>query len=504
MALGPVDACNADPNCVPLNFFGGPGTITPEMLAYIQPIVRDQSENKLQLLSANLSGDLFDLPAGPLAFATGYEHRRLEGFYRPDALTIAGEYNGVPSSATAGEYEVDEYYLELSVPVYVSGESRLDVSAAGRYSDYSTFGGETTGKFGLRWQLSDQFLLRGTYAEGFRAPSIGELFGSISRFDGTISDPCLIGLDGSAPSAPAANCAALGVPADTIELTQQYSVLTGGNPVLQPEEADSYTAGLVWSPDFGSNSAWSERFDIEVTYYSHEVDGAIQAFDAQTAVDLCADTLDPAVCGLVNRGQGGYISNVSAQLENLGRIETDGFDFDVFWTLPQTDFGSFKLSWQNTFVNDYEAVSAGGVVQPQGVGIEVNDSGIPEWSSNLRMDWSYGDFSAAWAVRHISDLTEDCGDAASFPVCSDSFVDGQDASGNDIIAGTNHLGSVTYHDVQVAWSFDWQARTQISAGINNLFEKDPPLCLSCSLNGYDASHYDVPGRFWYVKLDVGF
>src|SRR5690606_1481117 len=253
MALGPVDACNADPQCVPLDIFSG-GSITPEMLNYIQPVVRDYSLNEVQLFSANLSGDVFELPAGPLAFAAGFEHRKLSGEYRPDALTVAGEYNGVPSLPTEGEYDVDEYFVEFSIPVYASGESRLDLSAAGRDSGYPTFRGETTGKLGLRWQFSDEFLLRGTYAEGFRAPSIGELFGSAARFDAQLDDPCLIGLDGSPPEV---DCSAFGIPAGAQQANAQISVTTGGNPNLQPEEADSYTFGFVWSPGFATNTGWS-------------------------------------------------------------------------------------------------------------------------------------------------------------------------------------------------------------------------------------------------------
>src|SRR5690606_30462397 len=104
LALGPVEACHADPQCVPLDIFNGVGSITPKMRAYILPIVRNESENSLRQISANLPGDLFDLPAGPLAFATGFEHRKQEGWYRPDALTVAGEYNGVPSLPTSGAY----------------------------------------------------------------------------------------------------------------------------------------------------------------------------------------------------------------------------------------------------------------------------------------------------------------------------------------------------------------------------------------------------------------
>src|SRR5690606_34779492 len=98
---------------------------------------------------------------------------------------------------------------------------------AGRYSDYSTFGSQFTPKYGLRWQVADELLIRATYAEGFRAPSIGELFGSASRADLQISDPCLVGLDGSPPSGNAANCAALGVPTGAVQVNSQISVTTG-------------------------------------------------------------------------------------------------------------------------------------------------------------------------------------------------------------------------------------------------------------------------------------
>ena len=492
-ALGPLAGCQADPACVPLDIFSGPGSITPAMLAYIQPIIRDTSSNDLQLLSANLSGDLFNLPAGAVAFATGVEHRRLSGAYTPDGLTVAGEYNGVPSLPTSGEYDVDEYYAEFSVPIYAAGDSKLDLSLAARYSDYSTFGGETTGKAGFRWQFSDSFLLRGTYAQGFRAPSIGELFGSASRFDAQIDDPCLIGLDGSPPTAPAEVCRALGVPAGAEQANSQISVQTGGNPNLDPEEADSYTFGAVFSPAFASGTAWSERLDFEFTYYSHEIDGAVQAVDAQTQLNLCTATLNSPFCNGITRASNGFIGSFANGLQNFGAIETDGYDFDTFWTLPQTDWGTFKVSWQNTWVNDYKAVDGLGTAQPQGVGIEVNNSGIPEWTSNLGVDWAYGDFFAGWTLRHISDLTEQCGDAVDFDVCSNQA------------AGTNRLGSTTYQDLQLGWKAPWFEGTQFTFGVNNVFAKDPPISLSASLNGYDASTYDLPaGRFMYVRAEVKF
>lgn len=490
LALGPLADCQADPQCVPLNIVGA-GSITPAMLSYIQPVVRDRSENTLSQFSVNLTGDVFDLPAGALAFATGYEHREYEGSYRPDDLTVSGEYNGVPSLPTSGEYEVDEFYLEANVPLLADRPfaQRLDLSLAGRYSDYSTFGGEVTSKIGLRWQVSDEFLLRSTWAEGFRAPSIGELFGSASGFDAVLSDPC------SAPVAAGlqANCTALGVPTGYVQPNPQISVLTGGNPFLEAETADSSTAGFVWSPGFAADTGWSDRLDLEVTWYQHTIKGAVQALDAQTQMDLCAQTLSPLFCDGIVRNSTGAIQTFSNFLTNFGRIETSGYDVHLFWTLPETDFGRYRVSWRNTFVDSYKSVGADGSRQPQGVGIEVNNSGIYDWSSNLALDWDYGNLSGRWSVRHSSDLSEDCGDAVDFAVCRDPAN------------SRNRLGSTTYHDLQLGWKTDWFGETRFTAGVNNVFQKEPPICLSCSLNGYDASNYDIPGgRFFYARAEITF
>ncbi|MGH8085457.1 MAG: TonB-dependent receptor plug domain-containing protein [Lysobacter sp.] len=507
LALGDPDACAAVAGCVPLNVFGGPGTLTPEMLAWIQPVVHDRSEQRLDQFTANVSGDLFDLWAGPLSAAAGLEHRRYEGSYNPDPLTVAGFYNGVPSLPTSGEYDVSEAYVEFNLPLIEQGAfgKSLDLSLAGRYSDYSTFGSQFTPKYGLRWQLADELLLRATYAEGFRAPSIGELYGSASRADLQIDDPCLVGVDGSPATGDAANCAALGVPPGAVQTNSQISVTTGGNDQLQPETANSFTTGMVYSPSFGANTAWSDRLDLELTFYRHSIEGAVQAIDAQTQLDLCVQTLDPLYCDGITRTSVGSINSFGNRLTNLGSIKTDGWDADVFWTLPETSAGRFKLSWQNTFVTRYEAIGAAGQVQPRTVGIEVTDSAIPDWTSTAALDWDRGNWSAAWVVRHISELVEDCGDAASFAVCSDGAVVGQDDDGNDIWAGTNTLEAITYHDLQLGYEFDWFKGLQLTGGVNNVLDKDPPLCLSCSLNGYDASTYDIPGgRYYYVRANLRF
>lgn len=496
--LGPLANCTG--SCVPLNFFSGPGTLTPAMLQYIQYIEHDTSENKLQLATANLSGNLFELPAGTVNFASGFEHRNYRGSYQPDAVVMAGESNGVPSLPISGSYSINEYYLELNAPLLkdLPGVKSLDLSAATRYSDYSTFGGTTNSKLGLRWQVFDDLTLRSTLAQGFRAPSIGELFGSPARFDAVLLDPC------SAPIGnpqTASKCAGFGVPASYSQSNTQISVRTGGNASLQPETSRSLTAGAVYSPGWATNTAWASRLDLTVGYYKIKIDGAIQALDAQTKLNRCVDSGSPSsvFCAGIHRNATGNIDGFDNTLQNLGLINTSGWDFGANWRGPESAIGVFTANWQSTYVSNYRASNKAGNVEPRSVGLELNDSAIPRLSSNLDLGWSHRAWSVNTRFRYTSALKEDCSAAAGYAICNHP---------NEITPtrpnGTHYLGAVVYQDLRASWKLPISLDMTLSAGINNLWNKQPPICVSCSLNGYDASTYDTPSRFTYVQASVKF
>ena len=488
-ALGDPAACAAIAGCVPLNLFGGPGTITPQMLAWISPIVRDRSKNTLSLGSANITGELFDIWAGPVSFAAGAEWRRYKGEYHPDPITIAGEYNGVPSGVTIGSYSVKEAYVEFDVPLAREGfwGKSLDLSIAGRYSDYSTFGGTNTGKIGLRWQPADELLLRMSFAQGFRAPSIGELYGTLSRFDATIVDPC----NNAASTTP--KCVADGVPPGYEQANPQISVVTAGNRDLQPEESRSFMAGAVWSPSWAEDSSWASKLDLGVTFYRHTIDKAIQAPDAQSIMDRCIDSRDAIACASYTRNDRGQIVRFEDILANLGTINTSGWDFNAHWLLPETGWGQLGFDWKATWVTRYELINESGQPEPKGPGIEVSDSSIPEWSSTLSTNWDFRNWNVNWTMRYIDRLRESCAGANGFAICTDSVAD------------QHWLGATTYHDAQISWRTDaWMKGVKVSVGVNNVFDKNPPICLSCTLNGYDPGTYDLPGRYTYAKLSMDF
>ncbi|MBS0456825.1 MAG: TonB-dependent receptor [Proteobacteria bacterium] len=481
------------PNCVPLNLFGGEGTpITPAMLAFISTPQHDASKQVLDLFTANLTGDLWAVGGDRYAgFAVGYEHRRYQGNFNPDPLRQDGESQDSFAAPISAGYNVNEVYGELRVPWAKSFSTDFAV----RYSNYSTFGGTTTGKAGFRWQPVDDLVLRGTYSTGFRAPNLGELYG-LTQFGATLVDPCnAVNPGGPPPSQYAAACAAAGVPNGFQQANTQITTFTGGNPALQPEKSRNYNLGGVWSPSWAENQAWSSKLDLEVDYFHYKVSNAIQAPDIQQLLNACySGTAQGAVCSGFTRGLGSQLNPPKDFLSNLGRIGTSGVDLKANWVGPETGWGQFSASLQSTHAINYRAVDKNGNVAQRAVGIEVNDSAIPAWKTNLQLGWKLGDWSASWNLRYIASVKESCGNAAATP-----------AQGCPTGNGWHRLGSATYSDVQLAWDNAFTAKgLKLSLGANNLFEKQAPACVSCSLNGYDAGTYDLPFRFVYAEVNWKF
>ncbi|GIX16447.1 MAG: TonB-dependent receptor [Rhodothalassiaceae bacterium] len=504
IALGPVDRCLAEPGCVPFNIFGGQGpdgkgSITQEMLDYVRFTQQDTSRQEFFDVTVNVSGDAIDLPAGPLGYAFGYEHRKETGFFQPDAAVIAGETADVPASPTAGGFNVDEVYGEINVPLVADAPfARLfEVSGSFRVSDYNTSGSETVFKAGGNWRVNDDLLIRGAWSEGFRAPGIGELFNTGSRFDSTINDPC-----SNATGQTAQNCAQLGVPSGFVQINPQISVQTGGNPNLEPETSDTWTAGFAYSPSWLEGGV-IESAVIEANYYNIDLKNAIQALNAQEQLNNCVATLDPAFCNGIVRGPGGSIIAFANQLTNIGRIKTDGIDWSVVLTTRQYDVGQFRVTWHNTWLNSYKEFTPGpgGVlIKNERAGTELGspERGFIEYKSTLALDWFWREFSVNFILRYMSSLTEVCGgslhDFGKQDLCSNPGPSSDDP-------GTNKIGDRLYADLAINWSPEYLGGSwTLTVGVNNLFDTSTPLCFSCDLNSFDGTLYPIPGPFGFVRL----
>jgi iron complex outermembrane receptor protein len=495
-----------DPECVPFNIFGGQGpdgrgTITREMLDYVTYTQHDMSEQRLFDWVTNVSGPIVSLPAGFLAIGVGVEHRRLRGEFEPDAVVAAGESADIPAQPTVGKYHVSEAYAEMRAPIVKSEIpflALIDLNAAGRVSDYSFLSPELTGKFGGRWKLFDDLVVRGSWGLGFRAPSIGELYGAGSRYDATVTDPCSDFEARMVNEATRARCVQKGVPADGsyTMLNPQTSVTTGGNRALEPERSQSLNFSIAWAPNFMQDRPWSGHFDAEVAFYQIILDGAIAARDAQLQLDRCIAG-DEVSCTGIGRTQAGAINQFSNVLQNINGIATRGLDFKLNYQTSALPFGRVRARWYSTWLIDYweKIPKTGGTekVKLEGLVRGGPEKAYPILKSNLALEWMFDDFTFMLGTRYIHRVSEQCRGLGSYeqPTCSDP-QEQDDLS-------TNILSNRVYNDVRISWIPSFDDRLTVNLGVNNIFNVDPPACYSCSLNGFNGATYDVPGVFGYLS-----
>jgi iron complex outermembrane receptor protein len=480
-ALGPVAVCNATPGCVPFNFFGGAGSITPAMQEWVNFTQNDSSKNSTFDATANMSGSLFELPGGDLGLAVGVEYRKLKGQFDPDPVVAAGFSSDIPALPTKGDYNVKEAYAEINAPLLsdVPFADLLELSGAVRFSDYSTSGSTTTFKAGANWKPIQDLRLRVNWAQGFRAPSIGELFGTASRFDQQLSDPC--SNDSTAAqnylnnATVRANCVAAGVPGDASyqQANPQISVIVGGNDELDAEESRSWVLGGVYSPSF------LPRFSVELNWYNIKVDGAIQTVDAEVTLNNCVVNNDPAACALVTRVNGN-LTQVSGLLQNIAAIETKGYDLNIAYRSDTTSIGKFGFTWNNTFLTNYDVIVpiTGGeqVISREGTEQGSPSQGFPKWKSVGILDWDLTNFGATITGRYVSKLKEGDG---------------------------NTMSSKFYTDLQLRWTApSFADNFGFALGVNNLFKTKAPGCFTCDINNFDPTVYDLPGRYFYARATV--
>lgn len=494
--------------CVPLNVLGGNGSITPEMLAYISTPLQDAYEYERSGYQANLSGDVFELPAGMIGFAAGYEYRDESGYDLPDALTATGASSGNIRQPTTGSFTVDEFYTEFEVPILadVPGAERLSLNLAGRYSDYDTFGDTTTTKVGLEWKPITDLLVRANWSEGFRAPSIAELFQGQSDNFADVADPCTGAGQATAnryaglTAAQQQNCTNAGVPAGGAEQASgQIRAQVGGNPNLTPETSESYTIGFVYSPSF------LEGFDVSLDYWNVDIEDSITTLGAQTILDACILGGASAQCSLITRLPGtGAVIDLRDVNTNGASDEISGYDLTVNYLYQTESLGAFRITWDTTYLDEYINTTESGIPgDPLVYSLAGNYYGRGAYTarvkSNLGLNWDYGNFAATWTMRYVSRMQEDCTDAVDPDTqCSEpNGLWNQNGLAGDGLeqVPTNNLGGTTYNDLQGRWSAPWDA--VITLGVRNLFDKDPPVSISTSANSFDPS-FDIPGRFFYV------
>jgi len=495
-ALGDPAQCAADPACVPLNIFGGEGSITQEMLDYITFTQKDQSRNELFDVSANLAGEIIDLPAGALGVAIGWEYRKEKGNFIPDNVVSAGETAGIPASPTVGEISVKEFYGEINVPLLADMDfvKYWNLTAAVRNSDYSTSGSNTVFKIGSAWQVNDDLTFRANWSEGFRAPHIGELFNSGSRFDSSIIDPCDVVAN---PDGVSANCATLGVPADHQQPGAQISVSTGGNPRLTPETAETWTAGMTFSPSNLADSMGLDGITFEINYYNIKMENVIQAPNAAEVLQNCVSTLSPVFCDNVDRSSSGVVRRIDGILTNIAAINTDGIDWSITLETRPADWGQLRFRWNNSHLFSYEegALNASNTIEfIERAGTELGspEKAYVKFKSSVFVDWTLDQWNVGLSGRYIGSFDEACAGTTGAFGFTDNCSNGADG---------NKIGSVFYTDLAITYSPEFfDGESAITFGVQNLLDQGTPICFSCDLNNFDGTVHQIPGRFFYGRV----
>jgi iron complex outermembrane receptor protein len=453
------------------------------MLDYVTFTQRDFSEQTLVDFVGNITGDLAQLPnSAMIAFAAGVEYREHEGSFRPDPIAASGETAGIPSAPTAGGFDVTEIYAEFNFPVLfdAKGADYLEFNLAGRYSDYSTFGGEDTYKLGALWQPTGKVSVRGSFSTGIRAPGIGELFGGAAREDFTFLDPCadVLALNGSAnggrdtPQSPQiiANCRALGIPVDLAQRNPQLSAVSAGNESLIPETSENLSLGAVYS-----SGPWTGSID----FYDLDIEDAVQGQDPGDVITACVNTLDPFFCDAVQRTNTGLINLVDNQLQNIGAIESSGFDFAFGWTKNYT-FGTLDFGLDATYLDEYLEFTQnpdGSLTENDRTGTITNETfqrAFPEWKARWTFDWSKDKWFAGTTFRYTDSLEQPSG---------------------------NELSSRIFIDVLANYKFNVGGEDlTASIGINNILDENPATCDSCGVIGMSPVVHDLPGTVAFVRL----
>lgn len=476
----------------------GVTTLSDACRRYLVATTSSQTVFEQEVLEANLQGGLFDLPAGEVRFAAGLGWRRSGYAFQPDRLLQQGAVVGLPAKGTSGgSTSVKELYVEALVPVLYDAPfaHALDIGAAYRYSDYDLSGGVDTYKVDFTWALVQHLRLRGSYQRAVRAPSVGELYVAAqteSNGYGLVvngqGDQCQTGSPlrtGANAAAVEALCLAQGIPAPLLDGyvdTQRESLATiAGNVGLQPETADTYTLGVVWSPESSGFSLAADWFDIKVT-------DVIGTLTSSQVLASCFNqdganpgyAVDNFYCRQIQRNATtGRIDNIFKPTYNMGSLRTQGVDLQLDWSRQWEGGATLRASSVLGWVDRYEVQTLkGGVVYDYAGAVGY----VPEWKAVSQVRYGQGAFGGGLRWRYIG--AQQHSSKVTNPASTTPGVD-------------------AYHYFDAFGDWTLSERLSLRAGINNLLDKAPPQ-VGGTPGATNASTYDIFGRQYFVGLTATF
>ena len=398
-------------------------------------------------------GDWFG--AGPSGLAIGGEFRqeKFHQSYEQYAADISSL--GVdPDGSVEGDRTVKAVYTELNVPVLDS----LELSAAVRHDKYSDFGSTTNPKYSFRYQPLKELVVRGAYSEGFRAPSLYELYNPqyTTYTQGFYNDPTLCTGGVVQPGGNAGR-----------DCGQQVHNRTGGNTKLSPETARNMTIGFVYQP--------VRNLSMGLDFWWIHIANQIAEFPESTVFD------DPSLyADRYVRNADGSLDYVQTGLANLGAVKTSGVDVSLDYKFPNTPYGQFGLGLQGTYVSRYDYQTTIGGSYTDNVGAYEGSGMIARWKHVLSGTWNLGAYRASLVNR---------------------FTSGYDDADPET---HSRVASYTLWDISGGYTFN--KTLDLDAGIKNMFDRNPPFS-NQSYNfqsGYDPRYADPMGRTFFARATYHF
>ena len=436
------------------DIFGVNGSTNPAIAASFGHTGFHNEETRIASGDFTVTFDAFQLPSGPVPMAFGVEYRDEKFLQDYDAQQNAQNVFGSAGGADVqGARSVSALYGEANFPIL----SNLEASLALRYDSYTDFGTTVNPKVAVGYRPFDSLLVRASWGQGFRAPSMSQLYSSPSQSFNNAIDSTRCAADPAGgpngrvlPTIPITTLAT-GNPC----LSTQYQNFTGGNAALMAETSRSSNWGAVWSP--------LDDLSFSFDYYNIDLTNQIGTLPLQTILDneLAAGGMSP----LVNRTPAGKIFSILANNQNIAGTRTKGYDVDTRYSFSGGSAGDFTTQVQLSKVLEYEFDSGNG----NGFG-RLPGSFDPDMRAQWNLNWGLGDFSGAIVANYVTSTQNGAGQS---------------------------LDSWTTWDLQFGWATPWNGR--VTVGARNLTDEDPPISTGLGNPNYSNQLHDVYGRVPYIR-----
>lgn len=417
--------------CVPLNLFGS-GSVSAAAAAYVTGTSQMISDTTQTVAAADVQGDVFSLPAGPVRLATGVEYRKEELNTTVDALSAADLWQTGNRKAAKGSYDVKEVFVETNLPLLKDQPvfKALDLNAAARHTNYSSSGGVTTWKVGLTWDLNSQVLVRATRSSDIRAGNLSELYTPFATTTANLRN-------------------------SVTGVTLPGAVETRGNPSLNPEKAQTLTYGISYHPN------WADGLRLSADAYRIEIKDAIGTLTAQQIIDRCyLDKVQEYCSNFIVTDTTGAITRVITPFLNLNKFKTSGLDLEAQYRFSMQSLGVPGMFTARVLANNVRELATTATINST-VTDPSGQYNSPSWTVFGTLTWERDRFSGTLDMRYYQggkiDKTLTQGLLA--------------ANGVNI----NHVGSTVYTNVSAQYNFGADRKLQVYARINNLFDRWPPF-----------------------------